>query len=434
MGILNIRNVQREGARLLIVLAGVSGSGKTRTAIELAYGLANGRADKIGFIDTENRRGSLYDNVLPKPFLIGDLFPPFSPDRYIEAIREFQETGVEVLIIDSVTHEWEGEGGCCDIAENTNSKLDDWKKAKKLHKRFMNAMLQCDMHVICCTRAREKTDFKDPRNPVALGVQPIQEHNFMFEATASLMMLDMGARQTVLKCPSDLAQVLGRGEGYIGSKDGRDLRAWVDGAKQLDRDVEHWRNRLQSECANGMAALQAEWKKAPERVRAALGDAGRCPDSLKSSAAAYDEARAAGEKQREPDAEPADGAPPTDGLDGWLPPAAQAQQAQPAQQSAPAAAPAPAQQQPATQAPAIPPEVDDLLTQIGDCATTADLDALAKRAATLSKKCPDHRAVIAEAGKRKRDRIAEATAAEAPYAEDDQGDYPCTDGGFGESD
>lgn len=289
MSVLQIREARREGARIVIGIAGVSGSGKTFTALQLAYGLANKNPAKVGFLDTENRRGSLYADVLPKPFLIGDLYAPFSPQRYIDAIMEFQRAGVEVLVIDSVTHEWEGAGGCEEIASNTNSRMADWKRAKAEHKRFMNAMLQSDMHVIACIRAREKTDFTDPKNPRPLGLQPIQEKNFMFEMTASVMMHDSGRSQTVLKCPNELIAMLGRQNGYLTADDGQALRAWIDGAALLDPAVEHHRNALQTVTEKGLVALKKAWEAAPAKVRKSLGQ--EFLETLKAAATAYDDQR-----------------------------------------------------------------------------------------------------------------------------------------------
>ena len=295
MTVLQIRKAQREGARLVIGIAGVSGSGKTYTALQLAWGMANGDASKVGFIDTENRRGSLYsDSLVSKDgeahqFMIGDLYAPFSPQRYIDAILEFQNAGVEVLIIDSVTHEWEGSGGCQDIANNANSRMADWKRAKAEHKRFMNALLQCDMHVICCIRAREKTDFTNPKEPKALGLQPIQEQNFMFEMTASVLMHDQGQRQDVLKCPADLVSILGRGQGYVGAKDGVALRKWVDGAKKLDPDVERYRNSLQTVTEQGVDALAEAIAAVPEKIKKQLGNT--YFKTLQESAISYESER-----------------------------------------------------------------------------------------------------------------------------------------------
>lgn len=287
MSVLKIRQAKREGARLVIGIAGVSGSGKTYTALQLAFGLANCDAKKVGFLDTENRRGSLYADSLPQPFLIGDLYAPFSPQRYIDAIKEFQDAGVEVLVIDSVTHEWEGVGGCEEIASAT--RFPDWKTAKAHHKRFMNFMLQSNMHIIACIRAREKVDFSDPKNPRPLGIQPIQEKNFMFEMTASVLMQDAGLRQTVLKCPSELAGIIGRGDGYISAADGKSLRQWVDGAASVDPEIERYRNSLQTVTESGLASLAAAWTEVPKRVRNALGQA--FLDTLKAAAKSYDEQR-----------------------------------------------------------------------------------------------------------------------------------------------
>lgn len=297
-----IHEARRQGARLLIQLSGVSGSGKTYSALQLAYGLAGKDGSKIIGIDTENRRMSLYADALPDGarFRTLDFYAPFSPRRYIEAIKAACDAGAEVILIDSVSHEWESEGGCEWIANAGNSRMADWKTAKAEHKRFMTFMLQCPAHIIACTRAREKTDFKDPKNPISLGIQPIQEKNFSFEATVSLMMLDQGKRQDVLKCPAELQEILGRGKGYLTPEDGLKLRAWVDGAEPVDPAVERARGALLNVAERGMAALKAEWDGTPAEVQQALGlDFLR---SCKASAKAFDDARIDARKGAVPEA------------------------------------------------------------------------------------------------------------------------------------
>lgn len=290
-----VRVAERQGARLLIQFSGVSGGGKTYSALQLAYGLAGGDASKVIGIDTENRRMSLNANILPNggKFRIIDFFAPFSPDRYIEAIDAACKAGAEVIVIDSVSHEWESEGGCEWIANQ--SRFPDWRTAKAKHKRFMTHLLQSPAHIIACTRAREKVDFTDPKNPVKLGIQPIAEKNFSFEATVSLMMHDQGARQDVLKCPADLQSILGRGRGYITADDGFALREWVDGGSQVDPEVEKARGMLQNVTEQGMTALQAAWQGLPSAMRKKISKDGRCPDDLKSSAQAFDEMKRGGE-------------------------------------------------------------------------------------------------------------------------------------------
>lgn len=394
MSVIQIRKAQREGARLVIGLAGVSGSGKTRTAIELAYGLANFNPAKVGFLDTENRRGSLYADCLwnhpthptREAFLIGDLYPPFSPDRYIAAIEEFQRAGVEVLVIDSASHEWEGEGGAQEIAEAGNPKMPNWNLAKKLHKRFVNKLLQCDMHVVVCLRAREKAKPEKQVDPqtgreksvfVDLGLQPITEKNFMFEMTASLMMHDQGTRQDVQKCPQDLVRILGRGQGYITAADGKALRDWVDGAKALDPKIEAFRNRLQSNAEQGLAHITECWAKTPADVQKALGEEFRA--TLFASAQGYDQQR-----ELEAGAELThanDNSPAIDALNAELQqaggqgasPAPEASQAAAPAAPAPAAAeaPAPTGRRSRTLAPPAPAESAPAAAQAAPPATAA---------------------------------------------------------------
>lgn len=298
MGVLNIRKAKRSGARLVVGIAGISGSGKTRTALEIAYGLANFDAAKIGFLDTENRRGSLFADVLKndkgvvQEFWIGDLEPPFTPQRYSDAILEMQKIGIEVLVIDSVSHEYEGTGGVLEMREplpGKAGKRDNIAKAE--HKKFMNTLLQSNMHVIACIRAREKVKIERKGGEVVyepLGVLPICEKNFMFEMTASLMMWNAGQEQESMKMPEELAAILGRSKGYMTSADGKALRDWVDGGAQVDPEIERTRAMLKTTCEQGMDALAAAWKKLTPKMRAALGENGGCPDSLKRSAQEYD--------------------------------------------------------------------------------------------------------------------------------------------------
>lgn len=299
MSVIQIRKAERAGARLVIALAGISGSGKTFSALQLAYGLANGDASKVGLLDTENRRGSLYANSIKNKagevqrFLIGDLYAPFSPQRYIDALSEFQAAGVEVLVIDSVSHEWNGLGGVLDIVDGFEKSITGWKKGKPEHKRFVNHLLQCDMHIIVCVRASNKTDWKDPKNPKSLGIIPVQQEEFMFEMTASMMMWDGGKQRDVMKCPDELAEIFGpvgeAAKGYLTPKHGLQLRRWVDGGTKLDGGIENARNTLRTITEQGVDAVRKAWDAQPEDVRKGLGAA--FMQELLEAAETFDEQR-----------------------------------------------------------------------------------------------------------------------------------------------
>lgn len=299
MSTLNIRKAVRSGSRVVIGIAGQSGEGKTYTALKLARGMVDS-PQEIGFLDTENKRGSLYADILDGPFLIGDLYAPFSPARYAEAIKEFQDAGVKVLVIDSGSHEHEGEGGLDDIANAPllrGGKMADWKKAKSEHKKFMNAMLQSDMHIVLCLRAREKMDFKNPSKPVSLGIQPICEKNVLFEMTASMIMLNQGQNQKFIKMPEALRPIFGNGTGYLNESHGRALIDWVNSGEKIDTELESWKNKMQFAASSGTESLKSEWQLMPDNIKQKMEPLKR---QFWSSAQAFDEI-AASEKPAQPE-------------------------------------------------------------------------------------------------------------------------------------
>ena len=109
MGILNIAPAERLGAHLLIQLYGPPRSGKTYTALRIARGMV-GPKGRIGVLDTESGRARLYSDKVPGGFAVGELTPPYTPRRYLEAIEEFLAYGVDILVVDSFSHCWEGPG------------------------------------------------------------------------------------------------------------------------------------------------------------------------------------------------------------------------------------------------------------------------------------------------------------------------------------
>ena len=217
-----IRPGVREKIGLLFGIAGASGSGKTFSALTLARGIANGTG-RIAVIDTEAGRALHY---APKPgekadasrgtfdFLHLDFGPPFTPERYVEAIRACEDAGATVVVIDSMSHEWNGEGGCSDMAEEAAIaaatdregnfqawRLEamtgpSWKKPKLRHKRMMARLIQTRTHLIFCLRAEEKVKFqkvpgkngKEKTEIVPIGFQPICEKAFLFELSGSMCM------------------------------------------------------------------------------------------------------------------------------------------------------------------------------------------------------------------------------------------------------
>ena len=291
MAILNITPVVRGESKVLLAFCGPSGTGKTLSALYTARGMVS-NASEIGFLDTENGRGSFYSDKLDGQFLYANLNPPFSPDRYGKAIKEFQSAGVKVLVIDSVSHEWEGIGGCEDIAnglkpDGSERKIADWKRSKYEHRtKLMNALMYADMHIICCVRAREKTDFKDVTKPVSLGIQPICEKNFLFEMMASVMFSNEGKNQKWIKMPDYLKDAFGSGGDYLGPQTGQKIIEWVLKGEKENPIITKCRGEIIQVCEQGLDALKKYWVSMPKIAQVGLEIE---KETYKASATAYDQ-------------------------------------------------------------------------------------------------------------------------------------------------
>ncbi len=255
---------QRKNIPALIAIAGTTGSGKTFSALLVAAGLVgNG---KVAMIDTEMGRGAMYADdagiikALPQGYDILELTPPFSPARYLEAINAAVAGGYQAIVIDSVTHEYDGEGGISDMAENNKmGGVPNWALAKKEHKKFINKLLTMPVHIICCLRAREKTKPEKGENGkitfVEKGVLPIQEKNFMFEMTFSCLLDPATHFPKFQKNPIRLPD-----NKLIGRDMGEAIKAWSEGGATTDLKARELKGKLAATAQDGMAALEAAFK------------------------------------------------------------------------------------------------------------------------------------------------------------------------------
>ena len=112
---MQLKQSKKQNVKLRLGLSGPSGFGKTYSALLLAYGMTKDWS-KIAVIDSEQGSSSLYSDL--GNFNVLNLNEPYSPERYIEAIKVCENANAELIIIDSISHEWNGTGGCLQIHEN----------------------------------------------------------------------------------------------------------------------------------------------------------------------------------------------------------------------------------------------------------------------------------------------------------------------------
>lgn len=270
----------RTATPVVISIAGRSGSGKSYSSLLLARGLA-GPEGKVCVIDTENRRSRMYaDDPEIGGFHVADLYAPFTSAAYIQKIDEAEKFGADVLVIDSMSHEWTGIGGAIEQADAIAAEAKKrgptaWIKPKVNHRRMMNRMLAARCHVICCLRAGYKlVSYTDDRGNQAFAesqdLMPEQEKNFIYEMTVSATLDDKTHLPVFTKCPKPLLGALQDGR-LIGKDTGEIIRAWVNGGQAVDAEVEAALRMLRDIGGEyGRDAMTAEWKRLPKDVQGKL--------------------------------------------------------------------------------------------------------------------------------------------------------------------
>lgn len=168
-------------------LQGVSGSGKTYSALLLANGLVKDW-DKIAVIDSENHSADLYAHL--GDYSVVQIGPPFSPAKYIEAIEICEAAGMEVIIIDSISHEWEGQGGIIDLHSNMmGNSFTNWSKVTPLHNGFVNKILQSPAHIIATIRSKQDYILSERNGkmvPEKIGLKGVTREGMDYEFTIVL--------------------------------------------------------------------------------------------------------------------------------------------------------------------------------------------------------------------------------------------------------
>ena len=246
-----IRKAERKQAKLRVGVSGPSGSGKTYSALLMAKGLASSW-DKVLLIDSENGSGELYSDL--GSYNIITLQAPFSPESYIAAIKAAEQSGVEVIIIDSASHEWEGKGGCLEINEQlASAKFKGntwaaWSETTPRHQKFLEAITTSMCHII--TTARSKTDMiqTEDKKVKKVGLKDIQREGFEYELTVAFN-IDRDRHFAIAS--KDRTHIFERDPFVISEVTGKELLAWnaggvVDTKEQKRQVIAHF-TRLEIE-------------------------------------------------------------------------------------------------------------------------------------------------------------------------------------------
>lgn len=262
---MQFKKATKSDARLRMALMGISGSGKTMTALQIAQEFGG----KTAVIDTERGSASKYADMFEFDVLELD---NFSPTHYINAVQAAEDAGYDLLIIDSLSHEWSGSGGILEIHNDVtlkDSKKDSfraWGKVTPQHNKVLDKILASKCHIIATMRT--KSDYsvsKDDRGKTVIqkvGMAPVQKDNveYEFDVVGSL---DTDNRLTIEK--TRCIALAGKSFDKGGEQVAKVLKNWltVDGTKNGHKSSQDLINEVQQLLADlNTANDKTVWKPA----------------------------------------------------------------------------------------------------------------------------------------------------------------------------
>lgn len=213
---------------LRLALAGPAGAGKTWTGLMVATSLDQGR---VAVIDTEHGSASKYADHYDFDQM---QLTHYSPQDYIQAIYAAAKAGYKVVVIDSLSHLWIGEGGALDMADKASSKYRGnsfaaWKDVTPEYRKVWDVIAKAPMHLILTMRTKTAYEVQDnggKKTPVKIGMAPQMREGSDFEVDVFCeMTVDHTLCVTKTRC-HELADTIFRkpGEDFIGH-----IKTWIGG-------------------------------------------------------------------------------------------------------------------------------------------------------------------------------------------------------------
>lgn len=254
---MQLRHSERKKAKMKLAIQGVAGSGKTYSALLLAHGLTNGDFSKVAIIDTENGSADLYAHL--GQYNVLTLLPPFTPDNYIKAIDVCISSGMEVIILDSISHCWDY---LLDYHSNlSGNSFTNWAKITPLQKSLTDKILQCDAHVIATMRTKQDyvLNQKDGKFiPEKVGLKAVQKDGLDYEFT---VVFDVDIKHFSVSSKDRTGLFMGKPEFIINSHTGRKILEWCNSGTNLQDAREKIKNCNSIEALKGLYSHYSNWRE-----------------------------------------------------------------------------------------------------------------------------------------------------------------------------
>ena len=231
---MNLNTAKRKQTKMQVAIQGASGHGKTFSSLLLAYGICKD-FKRICVIDTEEGSSNLYAHL--GEFNVITLKAPYTPEAYIEAIDNCMQNSIDVIVIDSLSHEWEGEGGILDIhASMAGNSFTNWTKITPRHNALIQKIITSHCHVIATMRSKQEYVLADKnwKNvPEKVSMKPIQKDGIEYDFT---VVFDLD-NQHYVKCTKDRTQLFTTKIPYrITEKTGEEMLRWCKEAEPRSKE------------------------------------------------------------------------------------------------------------------------------------------------------------------------------------------------------
>lgn len=221
---MEIRRSERKKAKIKLALQGSAGSGKTYSSLLIAKGLVGGDFTKIAIIDTENRSADLYSHL--GGYNVVSMPPPYSPERYIEAIELCEKEKMEVIILDSISHCWDY---LLDVHSNMlGNSFTNWGKVTPRQNAFINKILRSNAHIISTMRVKQDYVLNNKNGkmvPEKVGLKAIQRNDLSYEFTT---VFDIDAAHNAKASKDRTGLFIDKPEFVINASTGKKIIQWCE--------------------------------------------------------------------------------------------------------------------------------------------------------------------------------------------------------------
>ena len=236
----SFKKATKQQAKLRLALDGPAGSGKTYTALTFASAIAEHAGGRVAVIDTERGSASLYADRFD--FDVMEIQAPYDPAKYVNGLRDARAAGYPVVVIDSLSHAWDAEGGVMEIADRNKkggNSWSGWAAATPAYRSMIEAILGADLHVICTMRTKTEWTTDDKGKPVKIGTAPVMRAGIDYEFT---VVGDLDTEHVMRVSKSRCQSVADRAVRHPDASFARELIAWLDDGVEPVIDAERvWR-------------------------------------------------------------------------------------------------------------------------------------------------------------------------------------------------